>query len=97
MTGAVHARMSRSGRISSQHAAPTDGQNFIMYSDEFGRIAQQPKPVAGIELIKQIFDAWKDSRDTNGVFCDLSEAFDCVHHNIIMASRVDPSDFYSFI
>ncbi|GBP43265.1 hypothetical protein EVAR_39323_1 [Eumeta japonica] len=43
LTGAVHAgtpragrREPRSERVSSQHAAPTDGQDIIMYSDEFG-------------------------------------------------------------
>ncbi|GBP65812.1 hypothetical protein EVAR_52941_1 [Eumeta japonica] len=45
MTGAVPAGTPhagrhdspRSGRVSSQHAAPTDGQNVIMYIDEFRR------------------------------------------------------------
>ncbi|GBP05375.1 hypothetical protein EVAR_76793_1 [Eumeta japonica] len=38
MTGAVRAGTPRAGRRDSpQHAAPTDGQNVIMYSDEFGR------------------------------------------------------------
>ncbi|GBP96774.1 hypothetical protein EVAR_92308_1 [Eumeta japonica] len=48
MTGAVHAGTPRAGRrdsprserISSQHAAPTDAQNVIMYSDEFGSMHQ---------------------------------------------------------
>ncbi|GBP61466.1 hypothetical protein EVAR_34701_1 [Eumeta japonica] len=30
----------RSERVSSQHATPTDGQNVIMYSDEFGSMHQ---------------------------------------------------------
>ncbi|GBP95395.1 RNA-directed DNA polymerase from mobile element jockey [Eumeta japonica] len=30
------------------------------------------------------FDAWEDSRDAIGVFCDLSKAFDCVHHDTLI-------------
>ncbi|GBP03291.1 hypothetical protein EVAR_2696_1 [Eumeta japonica] len=76
MTGAVHAVTPRTGRrdsprsrrVSSQHAAPTDGQNVIMYSDEFGRVAQQPKPVSSLS---SRFCAWED-HGTRLVFCDLS-------------------------
>ncbi|GBP67946.1 hypothetical protein EVAR_25342_1 [Eumeta japonica] len=39
---------------------------------------------AGVELIQQIFDACEDSRDTIGVFFDLSRAFDCVHHDTLI-------------
>ncbi|GBP39269.1 Probable RNA-directed DNA polymerase from transposon BS [Eumeta japonica] len=39
---------------------------------------------AGVELIQQIFDAWEDSWDAIGVFCDLSKAFDCVHHDTLI-------------
>ncbi|GBP07924.1 hypothetical protein EVAR_78078_1 [Eumeta japonica] len=41
MTGAVHAGTPRAGRRdSSQLAAPTDGQDIIMCSDEFGSMHQ---------------------------------------------------------
>ncbi|GBP36735.1 Probable RNA-directed DNA polymerase from transposon BS [Eumeta japonica] len=39
---------------------------------------------AGVELIQQIFVAWENSRDAIGVFCDLSKAFDCVHHDTLI-------------
>ncbi|GBP53441.1 hypothetical protein EVAR_17516_1 [Eumeta japonica] len=105
MTGEVRAgtpragrrHSPRSGRVSSPHAAPADGQNVIMYSDEFGRVAQQLKSMSD-------FGAWEDSPDAIGIFCDLSKAFDCVHHDTLIrklhhygVSRVDPFDFWSLI
>ncbi|GBP86731.1 hypothetical protein EVAR_63736_1 [Eumeta japonica] len=42
MTGAVHAGTPRAGRRDApQHATPTNGQDIIMCSDEFG-LATQP-------------------------------------------------------
>ncbi|GBP88096.1 Probable RNA-directed DNA polymerase from transposon BS [Eumeta japonica] len=38
----------------------------------------------GVELIEQIFGACQEPRDAIGVFCDLSKAFDCVHHNTLI-------------
>ncbi|GBP80308.1 hypothetical protein EVAR_37986_1 [Eumeta japonica] len=34
--------------------------------------------------LRQIFDAWEDSRDAIGVFCDLSKAFDYVHYDTLI-------------
>ncbi|GBP96298.1 hypothetical protein EVAR_7581_1 [Eumeta japonica] len=53
MTGAVHAETPRtsrrdsprSRRVVSQHAAPTDGQNVVMYSDEFGSVERSQRLV----------------------------------------------------
>ena len=39
---------------------------------------------AGVELVQHIFEAWEDSRDAMGVFCALSKAFDCVHHDTLL-------------
>ncbi|GBP41019.1 hypothetical protein EVAR_82979_1 [Eumeta japonica] len=39
---------------------------------------------AGVELIQQISDAWEDSRDVIGVFCDLSKVFDCAYHDTLI-------------
>ncbi|GBP41961.1 Probable RNA-directed DNA polymerase from transposon BS [Eumeta japonica] len=50
----------------------------------FGFTKGRPTTEAGVELIQQIFDAWEDSRDAIGVFCDLSKAFDCVHRDTLI-------------
>ncbi|GBP15890.1 Probable RNA-directed DNA polymerase from transposon BS [Eumeta japonica] len=39
---------------------------------------------AGVELVQHIFGAWEDSRDAISIFCDLSKAFDCVHHESLI-------------
>ncbi|CAH2094398.1 unnamed protein product [Euphydryas editha] len=39
---------------------------------------------AGVKLFTSIVDAWEESRDALGVFCDLSKAFDCVQHETLI-------------
>ncbi|GBP68184.1 hypothetical protein EVAR_23335_1 [Eumeta japonica] len=39
---------------------------------------------AGAELVQQIFGPWEDSRDAVAVFYDLSKAFDCANHKILI-------------
>ncbi|GBP65245.1 Probable RNA-directed DNA polymerase from transposon BS [Eumeta japonica] len=51
---------------------------------QFGFTKGRSTTEAGVELIQQIFGAWEDSRDAIGVFCDLSKAFDCVHHDTLI-------------
>ncbi|GBP16350.1 hypothetical protein EVAR_9941_1 [Eumeta japonica] len=69
MTGAVHAVTPRPGRrdsprsrrVSSQHAAPTDGQNVIMYSDEFGRQAKKIEDWSNVVFIDE---TWLNANHT---------------------------------
>ncbi|GBP21545.1 Probable RNA-directed DNA polymerase from transposon BS [Eumeta japonica] len=51
---------------------------------QFGFTKGRSTTGAGVELIQQIFGDWEDSRDAIGVFCDLSKAFDCVHHDTLI-------------
>ncbi|GBP63599.1 hypothetical protein EVAR_97616_1 [Eumeta japonica] len=37
-----------------------------------------------VEHIQQIFDAWEDSRNGFGVFCDLCKALDCIHRDTLI-------------
>lgn len=58
--------------------------NNIMSKKQFGFTRERSTTDAGIYLINTIFDAWEESRDAVGVFCDLSKAFDCVRHDILI-------------
>ncbi|GBP43667.1 Probable RNA-directed DNA polymerase from transposon BS [Eumeta japonica] len=51
---------------------------------QFGFTKGRSTTEAGVELIQLIFGAWEDSWDAIGVFCDLSKAFDCVHHDTLI-------------
>ncbi|GBP28824.1 hypothetical protein EVAR_24499_1 [Eumeta japonica] len=51
---------------------------------QFGLTKGRSTNGASVELIQQIFDAWEDSRDAIGVFCDLSKAFDYVHYDTLI-------------
>lgn len=59
-------------------------RNNLMHFKQFGFTKGRSTTDAGVELIKDIFNAWEESRDAIGVFCDLSKAFDCVHHDTLI-------------
>ncbi|GBP32077.1 Probable RNA-directed DNA polymerase from transposon BS [Eumeta japonica] len=58
--------------------------NNLMNVKQFGFTKGRSTTEVGVELIQQIFGAWEDSWDAIGVFCDLSKAFDCIHHDTLI-------------
>lgn len=58
--------------------------NNLVHNKQFGFTRGRSTSDAGVELVKHIFDAWEESRDALGIFCDLSKAFDCVNHETLI-------------
>ncbi|CAK1590903.1 unnamed protein product [Parnassius mnemosyne] len=57
--------------------------NNLLHKNQFGFTRGRSTTDAGVELIKYIFNAWENSQDGLGIFCDLSKAFDCVHYETL--------------
>lgn len=58
--------------------------NNLLDNKQFGFTKGRSTTDASVELISHIFHAWEESRDALGIFCDLSKAFDCVHHETLI-------------
>ena len=59
-------------------------ENNLMHNNQFGFTRGRSTTDAGSKLINFIFDAWEHCQDAIGIFCDLSKAFDCVHHETLI-------------
>ncbi|GBP00810.1 hypothetical protein EVAR_67855_1 [Eumeta japonica] len=66
--------------------APSSTPNLCLNlnCNKFGFTRGRSTIDAGVELVEKIFEAWEDSRNAIGVFCDLSKAFDCVNHETLI-------------
>lgn len=56
----------------------------LFHSKQFGFTKGRSTTDAGVELLKNIYEAWENSQDALGIFCDLSKAFDCVCHDTLI-------------
>lgn len=59
-------------------------RNSLLHKQQFGFTRGRCTIDAGVSLVTSIFDAWERSNDAFGIFCDLSKAFDCVRHDILV-------------
>ncbi|CAH2091597.1 unnamed protein product [Euphydryas editha] len=56
----------------------------LLHKKQFGFTKGRSTADASVELIKNVFEAWERSQDAFRIFCDLSKAFDCVHHETLI-------------
>lgn len=59
-------------------------ENNLLHSQQFGFTKGKSTIDAGSKLTEFIIEAWEESHDVIGVFCDLSKAFDCVCHRTLV-------------
>ena len=64
--------------------------NNILTKDQFGFRNNLSTDNASFTLLHKILTALDNKHTVGGIFCDLSKAFDCVNHKILLSK----SEFY---
>ena len=58
--------------------------NNILASEPYGFRSGMSTDNAAYKLTESILKAWNKYMYVRGMFCDLTNAFDCVHHEIFL-------------
>jgi len=58
--------------------------NNILSNEQFGFRPDHSTEQAAFTLINCILNAMKNNQTVGGIFCDLTKAFDCVNHDILL-------------
>ena len=59
-------------------------ENNILYQKQFGFQNAHSTEHAILQLVNQITEAFSQGKYTQGIFLDLSKAFDTVNHNNLL-------------
>jgi len=60
--------------------------NKILTNEQYGFRSGLSADTASYTLIHEILSALNNKHTVGGIFCDLSKAFDCVNHRILLAN-----------
>jgi hypothetical protein len=59
-------------------------RNDILAYEQYGFRKDSSTQIAVFKLINYILEAWNKKELVVGIFCDLTKAFDCVNHELLI-------------